>query len=101
MDETHRRRLSIAREVVAWGADLPALLARIAVALKMSSLPGRQKLDLEVLARRMIATFKAIGEAAHSDATDEDNYAQLIERTDCLRELIAAANAALVGVVKR
>src|ERR1700690_1338781 len=99
MDETQRRRVSIAREIVTWGADLPALLARIAVALKMPSLPRRQKLDLEVLARRMISTFKAIGEAADSEASDEASYAQLIERSDCLRELIAAANTALVGLV--
>jgi hypothetical protein len=80
---------------------MPALFARIAAALKMPSLPGRQKLELEVVARRISASFKEIGEAADSDVTDAANYAQLIERTDHLRELIATANAALVGLVKQ
>jgi hypothetical protein len=53
MDEERRRRLSIARELTTWGTAMPALMARIAQALKMPSLPGRQKLDLETLARRI------------------------------------------------
>ncbi len=101
MDETQRRRLAIARELVTWGTEMPALLARIAAALKMPSVPGRHKLDFEVMARRITATFKAIGEAADSETSDEANYEQLIERTDRLRELIAAANAALDGLVKQ
>jgi hypothetical protein len=101
MDETHRRRLSIAREPATWGVAMPALLARIAAALEMPRVPGRHKLDFEVLARRIAATFKAIGEAADSETSDEVNYEQLIERTDRLRELIAAANAALDGLVKQ
>jgi hypothetical protein len=76
-------------------------MARIVPVLKMPSVPGRQKLELEVLARRITAAFKAIGEAADSEASDEANYTQLIERTDRLRELIASANAALDGLVKQ
>jgi hypothetical protein len=101
MEETQHRRVLIARELVTWGADIPALFARIAAALKMASLPGRQKLELEVLARRITASFKAIGEATDDDATDAANYAQLIERTDRLRELIATANEALVASIKQ
>ena len=100
MDETERRRLSIATELVTWGKAMPALMARIVPVLKMPSVPGRQKLELEVLARRIAAAFKAIREAADSETGDEANYAELIG-TDLLRELIAAANAALDGLVEQ
>jgi hypothetical protein len=95
MDENQRRKLSIAKELATWGEAMPALLARIAQVLKMTSLPGRQKLNFEVWARQITAAFKAIGETADAEATDEFLYEQLIERTDRLRDLIEAANAAL------
>jgi hypothetical protein len=66
----------------------------------MPSVPDRQKLEMEVLARRIAAAFKAIREAADSETGDEANYAELIG-TDLLRELIAAANAALDGLVEQ
>ena len=81
------------------GEAMPALLARIARALKMPSLPGRQELDFEVWTRQITATFKAIGEAVNAEATNEFLYEQLIERTDRLRELIEAANVALDRLV--
>ena len=99
MDEERRRRLSIARELTIWGVAMPALMARIAEALKMPSLPGRQKLDLEALARRITTSFNAIGETPDAEASDAALYDQLIENTDRLRELIAAANAALHRLV--
>jgi hypothetical protein len=77
---------------------MPALMARIAEALKMPSLPGRQKLDFEVMARRITTSFNSIGEAV--DANDGTLYDRLVESTDRLRELIAAANAALDPLVK-
>jgi hypothetical protein len=101
MDESQRRKLSIARELITWGVSMPALLARIAVALNMPNLPGRQKLDLEVWARRITASFNAIGETPDSEADDASLYDRLIETTDRLRELISAANAALDPLVKR
>ena len=99
MDEERRRRLSIARELTIWGVVMPELMARIARALKMPSLPGRQKLDLEALARRITTSFNAIGETPDAEASDAALYDQLIENTDRLRELIAAANAALDRLV--
>ncbi len=99
MDEERRRRLSIARELTTWGVALPGLVARIAQALKMQSLPGRQKLDLETVARRITTSFNAIGETPDAEASDAALYDQLIENTDRLRELIAAANAALDRLV--
>jgi hypothetical protein len=101
MDETQQRRLSIAREIVTWGEEMPALLARIAEALKTPGLPGRQKLEFEVWARRITASFKAIGEPPDNDGADATLYDQLIENTDRLRELIAAVNAALDAQMKR
>ena len=100
MDETQRRKLSIARELATWGTDLPALMARIAAALKIPTLPGRQKLDFEVMARQITSAFHAIGEPPDPEASDAALYAQLLDRTDRLRELIAAANAALDGLAK-
>jgi hypothetical protein len=73
-------------------------MARIAEALEMPGLPGRQKLDFEVMARRITTSFNAIGETA--DANDGTSYDRLIETADRLRELISAANAALDPLVK-
>ncbi len=101
MDETQRRKLSIARELATWGTDMPALLARIAGALKMPSLSGRQKLDFEVMMRRITTAFNAIGVTPDAEASDAMLYEQLIERTDRLRELIAAANGALDRLAKQ
>jgi hypothetical protein len=100
MNETRRRRLSIAKELATWGSAMPALMARVGAAQKMPSLSGRQKLDLEVLARRITRAFRAIGETPDAGADDAILYDQLIENTDRLRELIAATNAALDRIVK-
>jgi hypothetical protein len=101
MDEMRSRRLSIARELATWGVAMPALRARIAATLKMPALSGRQKLDFEVMARRITTAFNAIGETPDPEASDATLYKQLIERTDRLRELIASANAALDGLAKQ
>ena len=99
MDETRRRRFSIARELATWGSAMPALMTRISEALKIPTLPGRQK--LEVMARRLNRAFMAIGETPDPDANDAILYEQLIENTDRLRELTAETNAALDRIVKR
>jgi hypothetical protein len=99
MDET-RRRLSIARKLATWGVAMPALLVRISEAIRMPTLSGREKLDFEVMARRITTSFNAIGETPNAEASDATNYAQLIERTNRLRELIAGAKAALARVAK-
>jgi hypothetical protein len=99
MDES-RRRLAIAQELATWGTEMPALMTRIGEALKMPSLPGRQKLDLEVLARRITRTFRAIGETPPAETDEATLYDQLIENTDRLRELIPATNAALDRIGK-
>jgi hypothetical protein len=80
---------------------MPALSARIAVALNMPNIQGRQKLDLEIWTRRVTASFNAIGETPDTDANDATSYSRLIETTDRLREPIAAANKALAPLVKR
>jgi hypothetical protein len=67
----------------------------------MRRLPGRQKLDLEVFARRITRAFDAIGETPDAGADDALLYHQLIENTDRLRELIAATNAALDRIGNR
>jgi len=82
MDETRRRRLSIAKELATWGTAMPPLMTRIGKALKTPSVPGRQKLDLEVLARRITRASNAIGELPDADADDATLYDQLIEDTD-------------------
>jgi hypothetical protein len=101
MDESNRRRLSIAKELVTWGIAMPSLLAGISEALKRTSLTGRQKLDFEVMARRITTSFNAIGETPDDKTADAALYEQFIENTDCLREQIAAAKAALVRVAKQ
>jgi hypothetical protein len=51
------------------------------------------------VARRITTSFNAIGETPDAEASDAELYDQLIENTDRLRELIAAANAALDRLV--
>ena len=79
---------------------MPALLDRVVSALEMPALSGRQKLDFEVMARRIRTAFNAIGETPDDEADEAVLYNQLIERTDRLRELIAGANLALDGLGK-
>jgi hypothetical protein len=95
MDENQRRRLSIARELLTWGVDMPNLLIRLGKASKRSTLPARLQIEFEAMARRITTQFNAIGETPDADAADVTLYNQLIENTDRLRELIATANAAL------
>ena len=101
MDETHHRRLSIAKELLTWGIAMPSLLAGISEALKRSNLTGRQKLDFEIMARRITTSFNAIGETPEDKALDATQYERFIENTDSLREQIAAAKVALVRMAKR
>jgi hypothetical protein len=90
----------IAKELATWGIAMPGLLARISDVLKWRSLSGHQKLELEVLARRITASFKAIGDVPEDGAANATNYAQLIEKTNDLREQIAAAKEALARAAK-
>jgi hypothetical protein len=100
MDKGRSQRLRIARQVAAWGTELPALRDRIEGALATHSVPGRLKIELEVMARRITMLFNAIGEMPGPDEADAILYDRLIKRMDRLRELIAAANATLDGIGK-
>ena len=100
MDKGRSQRLKIARQVAAWGTELPALRVRIAGALAKPGVPGRLKIELEVMARRITMLFNAIGEMPGPDEADAILYDRLIKRMDRLRELIAAANATLDGIGK-
>jgi hypothetical protein len=77
------------------------VLDRMVSALEMPALSGRQKLDFEVMTRRIRTAFKAIGETPDDEADEAMLYNQLIEKTDRLRELIAGANLALDGLGER
>jgi hypothetical protein len=100
MDETRHRRQSIAKEVSSWGIELPLLRSRIAAALAKASVTGKQKIDLEVIARRITMLFNAIGEMPGADEADAVIYDRLVQRTDRLRELIGAVNASLEDVAR-
>jgi hypothetical protein len=81
---------------------MPALMARIAEALKSRSIPGRQKLDFEVMARSITTAFNAIGETPDdAEASEATLYKQLIGNTDRLRDLIVTANVALDRLAKQ
>jgi hypothetical protein len=100
MNETGHRRASIEKEVAAWGAELPALLARILVAAKRADLSGRQKLQLEIMARRINMLFNGIRQTPPAEAGDGAPLERLIQNTESLRELIGVANATLDGIGK-
>jgi hypothetical protein len=94
-NETQRRQLSIAKELVTWGVAIPNLLSRLAVASRKPAFSGRLKLEFEIMARRINTKFNAIGETPDADTANAALYDQLIENTDRLRELIGTANVAL------
>jgi hypothetical protein len=100
MDETRSRRVSLANEIATWSAELPALLAKILVAAKRADLPGRQKLDLEITARRINTLFNAIGVTPDAGADDDALLEELIQNTDRLRELITSAKGTVDAISK-
>jgi hypothetical protein len=98
MDENRRRRVAIAKELVSWGVDLPAIQTRIkAISIRLD-VSGRLKLDLESKARQMTMLFNTIGEIPDSEVKDEALYDRLIANTDRLRDLIVGTNASLDGL---
>jgi hypothetical protein len=79
---------------------MPNLLAPLTAASQKPTLPARLQIEFEAMARRITTQFNAIGETPEADTADVTAYDQLIENTDRLRELIAAANAALDLLLK-
>jgi ribosomal 50S subunit-recycling heat shock protein len=74
MDKGRSQRLKIARQVAAWGTEIPALRVRIAGAVAKPSVPGRQKIELEVMARHITMLVNAIGEMPGPDEADTILY---------------------------
>jgi hypothetical protein len=60
MDETRRRRLSLAKELLTWGKEMPVLLAKIAQTSATLRLAAHQKLELEAVRGRITTLFDAI-----------------------------------------
>jgi hypothetical protein len=74
---------------------MPNLLSGLAAASKNPSLPGRLRLEFEIMARQINSQFRTIGETPDAETANPELYDRLIENTDRLRELIARAGTAL------
>jgi hypothetical protein len=98
MNNSGRHRLSVAKELAAWNAELPALRARVANALAKTSVPGSKKIELETTVRRINMLINAISAKSDADENARFFYDRLVIRVNRCRELLAALKAALDGV---
>jgi hypothetical protein len=57
-----RQTIAVAKELATWGAGLPGCSTGITAALANREIPGLQKIELEIMARRIAMLFHAIGE---------------------------------------
>ncbi len=94
MDETSRR-LQIASDLFGWVAGIPRLLVRIGEVSEMPSLTEAQKLDLDMMAKRITDLYARVSDMADAEEDDKVLYEKLIASTDRLREEIAIANVIL------
>jgi hypothetical protein len=90
MDESNRRRLSIARELMTWADALPRLLSKIDKVLKMSEVSEAQATEIASMTELVGSVFLGIREAV-----DSDDYDRLLASVERLREEILTANAIL------
>jgi hypothetical protein len=91
MDDASRQRLEIARELVAWTADLPRLVRRIDSALELPRISDAQAFEAESIVERIGLLLRGIQTSINSGETNE----RLSASADRLREEIAAADATL------
>ena len=92
MDDARRQRLSLARELITWGKNLPRLIKRIDDALELPNLSLVQENDMQSMAEGLLYSFRAAA---------DDNYGHLLAATDRLREEITAAEATLHQLLER
>ena len=97
MDDARRQRLSLARELITWGKNLPRLIKRIDDALELPNLSLVQENDMQSMAEGLLYSFRAVGRIVQAD----DNYGHLVAATDRLREEITAAEATLHQLLER
>jgi hypothetical protein len=90
MDESKRRRLSIARELKTWAGDLPRVLSKIDRVLKLSYITEAQAADIESIAELVRTVLLELREAVEAD-----DYDRMIASVDRLHEGITTADATL------
>jgi hypothetical protein len=73
MDET-TRRLQIGLDLLTWAAEIPKLLSRIGEVSEMPSLTEAQKLDLELMMKRIVDRFTKASEMADAEQDNEALY---------------------------
>lgn len=90
MDETQRRRFSIACELMTWADALPHVMARIDKVLALPQITEAQTTYIESIVELVGTLLLAIRKAV-----DSDDYDRTIASVDRLREEILSANATL------
>jgi phage terminase Nu1 subunit (DNA packaging protein) len=95
MDETRRRRLSIARELAAWVGAIPRLLRKIDEVLKLPHVTEAQAVDIDSIKELIRTLILSIREAV-----DDEDLNRLSASIDRLREKISAADRTLDRLLK-
>jgi hypothetical protein len=91
MNENAERRLAIARELLEWRNEIPALIRRIDRVLCVSGISDTMTAETESIADRIGLLLVAIRETINRD----ESYEQLTASVDRLRVEIAASEATL------
>jgi hypothetical protein len=91
MNENAERRLAIARELMDWSNEFPALLQRIDRALTLTSISDAMTVEIELTADRIGLLLIAIRETINRD----ESYEQLAACVDRLRLEITSSEATL------
>jgi hypothetical protein len=92
MDETTRRRVSIANELMTWAYATPRLMRRIDSVVCLQEIGPSQAHEAESIGKRIALLFTAIHEAIKADDT---SYGRLTASMDRLLEELSAADATL------
>jgi hypothetical protein len=61
-------------KLLTWGVAMPNLLSRLAAASKNPSLPGRLRLEFEIMARQINAQFNAIRDTPDRNTANPELY---------------------------
>jgi hypothetical protein len=95
MDETRRRRFSIARELATWAGAIPRLLKKIDEVLKLPHVTEVQAVDIDSIKELVRTLILSIREAV-----DDEDLNRLSASIDRLREEISAADRTLDRLLK-
>jgi hypothetical protein len=88
MNETTRRQMSIAKELMTWVCAMPRLISRIDEVVCLPNITSGQKLEVELIRHRIEDLFRNL----HASVEADEGCERLTASMDRIREEIAAAD---------